>query len=227
MENASYELIMLTIQQNNAAVRMLKEGRAMEAFQLLSRTCRDAHAARSDEHPSYHRMYQYTWRDCSKALAHKMKGTRNFSEGSISFLALQFLSIEDPFRYRQKDKQVSVQEFLWVLWYNLAIVSILVGSPVGAPGIGLLHQSLDLFRLVQSVVVPEPLSKHWLMLKLSILNNEACVHNELAQSHESFDRLVKMGLALSKMSGLLDPKEQERFLWTVKTMVDTRYAAAA
>ena len=127
----------------------------------------------------------------------------------------------------EKDSSFCLRGFIWVLWYNLAIVSILLGNPVGVRGNRLLQQSLDLFCLVQSVVDPEPLSKHWLILKLSILNNEAYVHHELSQSRKSLDRLVKMGLTLSKMSDLLDPKEQELFLWTVKTMVEDKYAVAA
>ncbi|KAL3936313.1 MAG: hypothetical protein SGBAC_008344 [Bacillariaceae sp.] len=221
---------MLTIQQNNAAVDKLKEGKAIEAFHLLSKACRAAHAAHSDEAPNCHRTYQYTWFDCSKALAHRMKGTRKFSEGTLPFLCLQFLRIENPLagcHMGEKDPSVCVRGFIWVLWYNLAIVSILLGSPVGEGGVRLLQQSLDLFRLVQNVMDPQPFSKHWMILKLSILNNEACVHNELAQSHESLDRLIKMGLALSKMPDVLDPKEQELFLWTVKAMADDRYAVAA
>lgn len=221
---------MLTIQQNNAAVDKLKQGKAIEAFHLLSKACRAAHAVNRGEAPNHHRKYQYTWVDCSKALAHRMKGTRKFSEGSLSFLCLHFLRIEKPlecYPVGEGDPSVHVKGFIWVLWYNLAIVSILLGSPVGDCGIRLMQQSLDLFRLVQSVMDSQPFSKHWLILKLSILNNEACVHNELAQSHERTDRLIKMGLALSKTSGMLDPKEQELFLWTVRTMVDDRYAAAA
>ncbi|CAJ1941602.1 unnamed protein product [Cylindrotheca closterium] len=228
MEYSNYELSMLTIQQNNEAVSNLKEGKVIEAFHLLSKACRAAHAAQNDKDSNYHRTYQYTWLDCSKALAHRMKGTRNFSDGSLPFLFLQFLRIETPVCSKDdKDASVCARGFIWVLWYNLAIVSILLGSPVGARGNRLLQQSLDLFRLVQSVVDPQPLSKHWVILKLSILNNEACVLSELADSHQRLDRLIKMGLALSKMSDLLDPKEQELFLWTVKTMVDDRYAAAA
>ncbi|CAJ1967552.1 unnamed protein product [Cylindrotheca closterium] len=122
---------------------------------------------------------------------------------------------------------VHVRGFIWVLWYNLAIVSILLGNPVEARGHRLLKQSLDLFRLVQSVVDPQPLSKHWVILKLSILNNEACVLSELSESRQRLDRLIKMGLALSSLSDMLDPEDREQFIWTVKSMADDRFAAAA
>jgi hypothetical protein len=231
MKYSNYELSLLTIQHNNDAVTKLKEGKAIEAFHLLSKACRAAHAAQNDDEDSnYHRTYQYTWLDCSKSLAHRMKGTRKFSDGSLPFLFLQFLWIDPPVECHslgEKQASVHMRGFIWVLWYNLAIVSILLGSPVGASGNRLLQQSLDLFRLVQTVVDPQPLSKHWVILKLSILNNEACVLSELSQSHQRLDRLNKMGLALSNMSDLLDPDEREQFLWTVKTMVDDRYAAAA
>ncbi|KAL3936315.1 MAG: hypothetical protein SGBAC_008346 [Bacillariaceae sp.] len=222
------KLGMLTIQRNNSAVSMLRRGRTMNAFHLLSKACRDVQAARKgDDRPSYQRTYQYTWLDCSKALTTRMEGAIKFNEGTLPFLFLHFLRIKNPLECSEEDGSICARGFVWVLWYNLALVSILLGSPVGAPGIGLLKQSLGLFRLVQSVVDPQPSSKHWLILKLSILNNEACVHSELAQSYESLDRLINMGLELSKMSDMLDPKEQELFLWTVKVMVDDRYAPAA
>ncbi|CAJ1967542.1 unnamed protein product [Cylindrotheca closterium] len=228
MKHSNYDLALQTIQQNNEAVSKLKEGKAIEAFHLLSKACRVAHTAQDDEGSDYHRTYQYTWLDCSKALAHKMKGTRKFSDGSLPFLFLQFLWIDPPVEsMSEEEASVHVRGFIWVLWYNLAIVSILLGSPVGASGNRLLQQSLDLFRLVQSVVDPQPLSKHWVILKLSILNNEACVLSELSQSSQRLDRLIKMGRALSNMSDLLDPEEREQFLWTVKSMADDRFAAAA
>ncbi|CAJ1967546.1 unnamed protein product [Cylindrotheca closterium] len=234
MKYSNSELSLLTIQRNNEAVSKLKEGKAIEAFHLLSKACRVAHVTQNVDNSKSHRTYQYTWLDCSKALAHKMKGTRKFNDGSLPFLFLQFLWIEPPMEcssmeHDMDDEQMSVhvRGFIWVLWYNLATVSILLGSPVGASGNRLLKQSLDLFRLVQSVVDPQPLSKHWVILKLSILNNEACVLSELSESRQRLDRLIKMGLALSNMSDLLDPEDREQFIWTVKSMADDRFAAAA
>ncbi|CAJ1967544.1 unnamed protein product [Cylindrotheca closterium] len=230
MKYSNSELSLLTIQRNNEAVSKLKEGKAIEAFHLLSKACRVAHATQNVDDSKCHRTYQYTWLDCSKALAHKMKGTRKFSDGNLPLLFLQFLLIDPPMEclaMSEKEASVHVRGFIWVLWYNLATVSILLGSPVGASGNRLLKQSLDLFRLVQSVVDPQPLSKHWVILKLSILNNEACVLSELSESRQRRDRLNKMGLALNNMADLLDPEERELFLWTVKTMVEDRFAAAA
>ncbi|CAJ1967540.1 unnamed protein product [Cylindrotheca closterium] len=231
MDYSNYQLGMITIQQNNAAVSKLKDGKVIDAFHLLSKACQGAHAAKTEEDSNYDRSYRYTWLDCSRALARRMNGTRKFSDGSLPFLFLQFLWIEPPEGCyavsEEKQTSVHVRGFIWVLWYNLAIVSILLGNPVEARGNHLLTQSLDLFRLVQSVVDPQPFSKHWLILKLSILNNEACVLSDLADSHQRLDRLIQMGLALGNMSHLLDPQDREQFVWTVKTMADDRYAAAA
>ncbi|CAJ1956893.1 unnamed protein product [Cylindrotheca closterium] len=248
----NHELSMLMIQHNNEAVTKLRGGKVIEAFHLLSKACRAVHELQQQQNKDNgysanadndcqedHHQYQYTWLDCSKAVAHRMKGTRNFCEGSLPFLFLQFLWIDTPMESSSScydsmmmdemkdDGPVCVRGFVWVLWYNLATVSILVGSPVGATGNCLLQQSLELFRSVQSAVDPEPLSKHWIILKLAILNNEACALSELNQSRQRLDRLVKMGLALCNMSDLLEPEEQELFLWTVTSMADDRFAAAA
>jgi hypothetical protein len=106
-------------------------------------------------------------------------------------------------------------------------VSALLGNAISNPGNRLLQQALHLFKRVQCIVDPEPSSKPWLVLQLSILNNEACVLSDLSMAGQSLERLIKMGLTLTKMSDLLDPKDQEMFLWTVKTLVEDKYAAAA
>ena len=111
--------------------------------------------------------------------------------------------------------------------YSLGIVSALLGSSVGETGQLLLRQSLQLLERVQSRVDPEPLSKHWSMLQLSILNNQACVLSDLSMNDQILERLVKMGITLTKAYGVLDPSDKELFQWTVQLLVDEQYAAAA
>jgi hypothetical protein len=110
---------------------------------------------------------------------------------------------------------------------SLGIVSAILGSPIGETGNLLLKQSLQLLDRVQSRVDPEPLSKHWSMLQLSILNNQACVLSDLSMHDQILDRLVKMGLTLTKASSVLDPCDQELFHWTVQQLIEEKFAAAA
>ena len=114
-----------------------------------------------------------------------------------------------------------------IITCSLGIVSALLGSSVGATGQLLLRQSLQLLERVQSRVDPEPLSKHWSMLQLSILNNQACVLSDLSMDDQILERLVKMGITLTKAYGVLDPSDKELFQWTVQLLVDDQYAAAA
>jgi hypothetical protein len=75
------------------------------------------------------------------------------------------------------------------------------------------------------------ISKHWSTLQLSIWNNQACVLSELAvgimRDNERLDRLIQMGLTLSKVSAVLDVTDQDRFHWTVQVLMEDKFAAAA
>jgi len=65
------------------------------------------------------------------------------------------------------------------------------------------------------------------MLQLSIWNNQVCILNDLAMYDQIFERLVKMGLTLTRSFGVLDPADQEHFHWTVKMLVEEKFAPAA
>ena len=240
------------IDLNNKAIDEIMRGNIIQAFELLSFACRKT-LTKHFHYETYHRTYKYAWVDCTKVLTQKLDRLCSFNEGSMSFLYLKFLKIEPPpwppassssssalliekvhstvgddkQRQQQQQQQHCTCGFSWVLWYNLGILSALLGSPTSRPGNLLLKQALFLFSKVQGIVDPEPLSKHWLMLQLSILNNEACVLSDLSLSYQSLERLVKMGLTLTQMSELLDPKDQELFLWTVRTLTEDKFAAAA
>lgn len=215
----------LAIGLNNDAIEMIKNGKIIEAFEVLSYACQNA-VQKHVHADTYYRTYQYEWVDCSKSLAQSLDGLSSFNEGRMSFMYLKFLKIKPPVT-RIDDPAVCSCGFAWVLWYNLGIISALLGSPISDPGNRLLQQALHLFNRVQCIVDPEPLSKHWLVLQLSILNNEACVLSDLSMAGQSLERLVKIGLTLTKMSDLIDPQDHELFSWTVKTLVEDEYAAAA
>jgi hypothetical protein len=131
-----------------------------------------------------------------------------------------------------------------------------MGRNINKDGNDLLHQSLQLLEHVQrriqaeqqhhnkvmaSAAAPddmtvqqmqkqhEHLQRHWSTLQLSIWNNQACVLSELAAGvdHQIFDRLVQMGLTLTKASKVLDVRDQDRFHWTVWTLMEDNYAPAA
>jgi hypothetical protein len=219
-------MVDLLIQLNNAAIAWIQEGHIIRAFEILS-YARDQAAQRYLHHDASHRTYRYAWVDCSNALAQKLDGLCGFNEGSMSLLYLKFLKIEQPF-LKSGEPDICVCGFTWVLWYNLAILSALIGSPYCHPGKLLLKQALHLFKKVSNKVEPLASSKHWLVLQLSILTNEACVLSDLSMANESLERLCKIGITLTKDSSeALDPKDHELFLWTVKTMVEDKYAPAA
>lgn len=213
------------IELNNYAVQELKKGRLERAFEILSYACETI----TKQHPGHvnasHKIYRYTWEDCSRALTKKLHHISKFNEGSMPFLYLKFLTVDTPMG-SESVKDLCHCGYSWVLWYNLGIVSALMGSAVGT-GSALLKQSLELLQRVKCRVDPEPISKHWSMLQLAVLNNQACILNDLSMNNDLVARLVQMGLTLTKASKVLDPVDQELFQWTVLKFVEDRFAAAA
>jgi hypothetical protein len=65
------------------------------------------------------------------------------------------------------------------------------------------------------------------MLQLSILNNQAYVLRDLSMDDQILERLVKMGITLTKAHGMLDPSDHELFQGTVQLLVEDKFAAAA
>lgn len=213
------------IELNNYAVQELKKGRIEKAFEMLSYACEKTTTKHSGHVNASHRIYRYTWEDCSRALTKQLHRFSKFNEGNMPFMYLKFLTVDTPMG-RDSIKDLCPCGFAWVLWYNLGIVSALMGSVVGSGNI-LLRQSLELLQRVKRRVDPEPLSKHWSMLQLSVLNNQACIMSDLSMSDDLLGRLVQMGLTLTKASNVLDPVDQELFQWTVLKLVEDRFAAAA
>lgn len=209
------------IELNNCAVRELKKGNLEEAFQLLTYACQKITRTGHHGHVNTSQScYRYAWEDCTRAL------TKKLHEGSFSpFLYLKFLTVDTPMG-RECVDNICPCGFAWVVWYNLGIVCALMGSAIGTGSL-LLQQSLELLQRVKCRIAPEPLSKHWSMLQLSVLNNQACILRDLSMDNDLVGRLVQMGLTLTKASDVLDPVDQQLFQWTVRNLVEDRFAAAA
>ena len=79
---------------------------------------------------------------------------------------------------------------------------------------------------------PEPAnekpSKDWSLVKLSLLNNQACVLRDLCVDDQVvIQRLLDMGLTLTTSMPMLDIPDQQSFLWTINYLVQDVYALAA
>lgn len=215
----------LGIDLNNSAVQELKKGNLEKAYDLLSYACENTTARHQGHINASEKTYRYAWEDCTRALTKRLHHLPHFNEGCMSFLYLKFLTIDTP-TGRDKVTNLCPCGFSWVLWYNLGILSALMGNVVGS-GVRLLRQALELLQRVKCRVDPEPLSKHWSMLQLSVLNNQACVLYDLSMDDEIVGRLIQMGLTLTRALKVLDPVDHELFHWTVMKLVEDRYAAAA
>jgi hypothetical protein len=218
--NTQSTMNLLAIELNNCAVRELKKGHLEGAFQLLTYACEQITTREHGGHVNTsENCYRYSWEDCTRVL------TKRLDKGFTPFLYLKFLTVDTPMGTKCIENLCPCG-FAWVVWYNLGIVSAVMGSAIGKGSI-LLKQSLELLQRVKCRIEPEPLSKHWSMLHLSVLNNQACILRDLSMDNDLVGRLVQMGLTLTKASGVLDPVDQELFQWTVQNLVQDRFAAAA
>jgi hypothetical protein len=84
-----------------------------------------------------------------------------------------------------------------------------------------------MFGRAEQWVSMEPPSKHWSLLRLSILNNQACVLKDLSLDDQILERLVNMGLTLTKTMYTLKNSDVESFRWTIQLLVQDRFAPAA
>ena len=102
------------------------------------------------------------------------------------------------------------------------------GTRLGEKGRKLLEYASRLFGQVQYRLDAEPLQSgnHWRMLKLAVLNNQACIYYEFAMYDEATDQLDK--LAKTLLSGAkLDGPDWKTFYLTLKILARSQVAAAA
>eukprot|EP00339_Tiarina_fusa_P014671 CAMPEP_0116996364 /NCGR_PEP_ID=MMETSP0472-20121206/193_1 /TAXON_ID=693140 ORGANISM="Tiarina fusus, Strain LIS" /NCGR_SAMPLE_ID=MMETSP0472 /ASSEMBLY_ACC=CAM_ASM_000603 /LENGTH=219 /DNA_ID=CAMNT_0004694957 /DNA_START=81 /DNA_END=740 /DNA_ORIENTATION=- len=215
----------ICINLNNAAVDEIKNGNLVSAFRMLSHACQTA--SKSHKHvDSDGETYRYSWVDCSRSLLPVFRKHPKFSEGSAAFLWLKFLLIETPMGLDSVD-DLCPCGYTWVLWFNLGIVSALLGTSVCEAGRMLLDQALRLFDRVEHRLRPEPDSKHWSLLQLAVLNNRVCVLKDLSRDREMLNGLVGIGLACSKSWSKLETMDYDFFHWVADTHLLARTAVAA
>ena len=189
----------LALDLNNHAIADLQAGNIVKAFELLSKASKItmsgvANHAHIDTAST---TYQFHWEDCHSILSLRSFSSRVVAfEGSTPFLFMRALRVTTPFR--QDINRLCPCGFAWVVWYNLALCCSLIGTRLGEKGILLLRTAFDLYQKVQRRIDREPPSKHWSILQMAVINNQACIYRDFGMREGEEERLEKLAIALLK-----------------------------
>ena len=170
----------LAIELNNTAVAELKCGNIVRAFELLSKAglITMAGIATHVHSESVNLTFRFHWEDCSSA-NDDTTHTKLFWEGSVSFVFVRALRISYTGTIDDVDGQCACG-FAWTVWYNLALVSTIIGTRLGERGRNLMAVAFEMYAKVQMRIDKEPESKHWDLLQMAILNNQACIYRDFS-----------------------------------------------
>lgn len=217
---------------NNTAVDSFESGNVVHAFQILTKAL-----SLTSNFDSFHctpekRIYRYFWVECASAYNKRIprdeKEQLCLNEGISSFLCLRALKVSiDPSNVPLLDRLDS-SGYAWVICYNLALVSNLMGTRLGEKGYGLLAKAFELLQSVQDRINAEPFSQDWPFLQMAVINNQACIYRELAMMDALYDSLGKMERTLSNNSDtIVGKKHRDAFYFNFVILSGQTFAPAA
>ena len=185
------------IELNNHGVAELKYGNIVRAFELLSKagtltmTGLASHAHSDDTKSTF----RFHWEDCSRANDATTHSKLSW-EGSVSFVFVRALRITYSGTIDDVDSQCACG-YAWTVWYNLALVSTIIGTHLGEKGKNLMAVAFELYQKVQRRVDSENSSKHWDLLQMAILNNQACIYRDFSMVEAMASCLEELSVVIS------------------------------
>ena len=222
----------VSIELNNRAVAYLRAGDSIKAFQLLSNNAYNISLQGVTNHTnvdSDRSPFRFHWEDCSKAGISNDSTVFSWEEGSTCFLFLKALRVAVS-----DDVDVDVDElcpcgYAWVIWYNLAICCSVIGTRLGnKQGRKLLETAFDLYCRVQKEIDNEPSSKHWDLLQMASINNQACIYHDYgmrAKTREYLEQLAS--IVLKSRDFECEDKTQAFFAFNLQILGTVSVASAA
>lgn len=219
------------IHLNNVAVDQFESGRLVQAFHTLSEAASLTAHMKSGHTNAEKRIYRYFWIDCASAYnrASKDEGKDELclNEGISSFLCLRALKVSiDPCDLEILD-DVCPCGYAWVIWYNLALVSNLMGTRLGEKGYGLLARAFELLQKVQFRINSESRTRDWSFLQMAVINNQACIYRELAMMEALYASLGKLQETLSCESKTIGKHYHDTFYFNFVVLSGQTFAPAA
>lgn len=220
------------IHLNNVAVDQFEAGNFVNAFQTLSDAFSITGHAKDFHFTPEKKIFRYFWVDCASSYnlrnSNGEKGQLCLNEGISSFLCLRALKVSiDPSDLHILDN-VCPCGYAWVIWYNLALVSNLMGTRLGEKGYGLLARAFELLQRVQYRINAEPSSQDWSFLQMAVINNQACIYRELAMMDDLYESLGKLEKTLSCSSeSIIGKQHRDNFYFNFVILSGQTFAPAA
>lgn len=222
------------IHLNNVAVDQFESGLLVNAFQALSEATALLTAdteERQQQADSHSGMYRYFWVECSSTYNRPKENKQNelcLNEGISSFLCLRALKLTINPQDLDKLDSVGGCGYSWVIWYNLALVSNLMGTRLGEKGYNLLGKAFDLLQKVQNRINSETVTCDWSFLQMAIINNQACIYRELAMMDALHKSLDKLGESLFCQANFVVGKQhRDTFYFNFVVLSGQTFAPAA
>lgn len=218
-------MISEAVRLNNESVMYLQKGNPLEAFHLLSMASELVAGntrlqQQSQKGKGFHVPFHYSWAKlASPSFNGYLNLARSFDDGSSMSPYLQALHVCLPWHAWNSKKYggngVCSCGIAWVLWYNEAIVCIILGLTLGGHfGNQYLKRAHELFELVMNRVGGRSQNcKDWITLKMAILNNQGCILQELSQFEEA-----KACLEQLKTAFLENPIQPNSHEWNIFCM---------
>ncbi|CAJ1946272.1 unnamed protein product [Cylindrotheca closterium] len=224
------------IHLNNVAVDQFESGLLVNAYQalieataLLSADTEERQEQQTED--AYRGMYRYFWVECSSTYNRPKEEKKNelcLNEGISSFLCLRALKVTINPQDLEKLDSVCDRGYSWVIWYNLALVSNLMGTRLGEKGYNLLGKAFDLLQKVQTRINSESATCDWSFLQMAIINNQACIYRELAMMDALHQSLDKLSESLSCQStSVVGKQHRDTFYFNFVVLSGQTFAPAA
>jgi hypothetical protein len=135
-----------------------------------------------------------------------------------------------PKTYARPEKQVQSAGFLLYLCIinSMALLYAVAGAVSGKKGRILLQWACQYFDQVRiRTGHEEQPTKDWSRLQLAVLNNQACISNELCMHNQTEEQLNEMRHLLRVASRVLDNDVFNEFSLNLQFMLGGKLAAAA
>jgi hypothetical protein len=194
----------VSIELNNRAVAYLQSGNSVKAFELLSTNAYNIalQVVTTTNHThvdSDISTFRFQWEDCSKPGISNKPTSSTWEEGSATFLFLRGLRVSVS-NDVGVDEELCTCGYAWVIWYNLALCCSVIGTRLGERGQKLLETAIDLYCRVQRQIDKEPSSKHWDLLRMAVMNNQACIYHGFGMRVKTRECLEQLAFIVLKSS---------------------------
>ena len=212
---------------NNEGINEFRVGNVVKAYGLLTKAASLTVHSKQIHVDSVNDIYRYQWVDCSPAYQSQAFCKGPWNEGLSQFLCLRALKVSVPVRYLDPLEGLCPCGYAWVIWYNLALVCNILACRFGERGHGLLRHAFNLLQRVQRRLDAEVPTKDWSFLQMAVMNNQACICQELTMIDASTDCLERLFDTLNMSPLTKGGRDWEMFLLNIIILNGSVFAPAA